>query len=156
MPIYLQPHVIAHEIGHVVGLLHEHSRSDRDENVHINWENIVRSNQDYFYKAKNMTTFDIPYDYTSLMHYNMWVSGRERESVQLPRFVLFLNLCTSVFNRRLVIIYTCTEYTVVSVRSPTTFVHLRIINCKSKLCIDFTFCYCSHTTNASTFLNYSH
>lgn len=56
----------------MVGLLHEHSRVDRDQHVHINWHNIVKSAQDYFHK-ENASTFAIPYDYTSLMQYNMWV-----------------------------------------------------------------------------------
>lgn len=70
--LHLQKYIVAHEIGHAIGLLHQHSRADRDDYVHINWENIPKSSQ-YYFKRENASTFGVPYDYTSLMQYNMWV-----------------------------------------------------------------------------------
>ena len=64
--------IAAHEIGHLVGLRHQHNRPDRDSWVHINWKNLERG-KNIFFKNENFSTFDIPYDYTSLMQYNMWV-----------------------------------------------------------------------------------
>ncbi len=57
-----------HEIGHAMGLLHEHTRPDRDSFVQINWNSI---NTD---KRHNFDILDdaIPlgdYDYSSIMHY---------------------------------------------------------------------------------------
>jgi len=57
-----------HEIGHALGLLHEHTRPDRDNFVSINWDNINPE------KTHNFDILDnaIPlgdYDYDSIMHY---------------------------------------------------------------------------------------
>ncbi|GAV05054.1 hypothetical protein RvY_15240-2, partial [Ramazzottius varieornatus] len=63
---------VQHELLHALGLYHEQSRMDRDEYVHIIWDNILRghdydmSSQFEKYESK---TFGLPYDYESIMHY---------------------------------------------------------------------------------------
>lgn len=47
---------ILHELGHVIGFNHEHSRPDRDEFVEIQSENIISGEQDQF--SKKSTFFD--------------------------------------------------------------------------------------------------
>ncbi|XP_068246327.1 protein SpAN-like [Palaemon carinicauda] len=61
----------AHEIGHALGLLHEHMRSDRDDYIQIVDKNIQRGNEHNFMKdtSESFSNYGVPYDYTSLMHY---------------------------------------------------------------------------------------
>jgi len=61
------PQVI-HEIGHTVGLLHEHTRSDRDQYIQINWTNIPAAWQSQFQNA-NPSQDVGTYDFCSIMHY---------------------------------------------------------------------------------------
>jgi hypothetical protein len=63
----LTPQVI-HEIGHTVGLLHEHTRSDRDQYIHINWSNIPAAWQSQF-RNVNPAQDVGAYDFCSIMHY---------------------------------------------------------------------------------------
>lgn len=65
------PGAIQHELLHVLGLLHEQSRPDRDQYVRIVWENIEPQFVQNFGKADwgTVETFGLPYDYGSLMHY---------------------------------------------------------------------------------------
>ncbi|CAD7084767.1 unnamed protein product [Hermetia illucens] len=63
--------IVVHELGHVVGFWHEHTRPDREKHVTIELSNIMKG-QDYNF---NMLTPDdvdslgMPYDYDSIMHY---------------------------------------------------------------------------------------
>nr|AJD25313.1 hatching enzyme-like protein [Plectreurys tristis] len=43
---------IAHEMLHALGFLHEHTRSDRDSYVRINWSNIKKGHEHNFIKRK--------------------------------------------------------------------------------------------------------
>jgi len=65
---------VVHEMGHVLGLTHEHQRPDRDSHIVINWDNI---SGDASIKMQFMT--DTPkffsykkykYDFYSCMHYS--------------------------------------------------------------------------------------
>ena len=63
--------IVVHELGHVVGFWHEHTRPDREQHVVIEHNNIMKG-QDYNF---NMLTPDEvnslgqSYDYDSIMHY---------------------------------------------------------------------------------------
>merc|ERR1712181_49219 len=62
---------IMHEFLHAAGFWHEQSRTDRDDYVTINWENIPKDKHHNFLKYTFKETDDLnrPYDYGSVMHY---------------------------------------------------------------------------------------
>jgi hypothetical protein len=62
---------IAHEMLHALGFHHEHGRPDRDDFVNIHRENIISGYEFAFDKYSNneVTTFGVPYNYKSVMHY---------------------------------------------------------------------------------------
>lgn len=61
-----------HELMHAVGFFHEQNRADRDNHVNIRFENIQRGLESNFEKGSSgsTTTFGVPYDYGSVMHYS--------------------------------------------------------------------------------------
>lgn len=71
-----------HELLHVIGLFHEQCRYDRDEVIDIHWENIEESQKNNFIKVseKYSTTFDLPYDIGSLMHYPRHAFSKDGKS----------------------------------------------------------------------------
>nr|XP_022903710.1 zinc metalloproteinase nas-4-like [Onthophagus taurus] len=67
-----------HELLHTAGFLHEQSRTDRDDYVKINWENIQDGVQDNFKKYNDsvINSFGIGYDYESVMHYSQYAFSK--------------------------------------------------------------------------------
>lgn len=58
-----------HEIGHTIGLWHEHSREDRDAFVTIHWNKIQAGYEHNFYQHIADGDDIGAYDYGSIMHY---------------------------------------------------------------------------------------
>ena len=62
---------VIHEIGHVLGLSHEHTRPDRDAHVIINWDNIWSFDRsDFFIESGLNRDWESAYDISSIMHYS--------------------------------------------------------------------------------------
>ncbi|XP_055341737.1 uncharacterized protein LOC129590498 isoform X2 [Paramacrobiotus metropolitanus] len=66
-------HDVIHELMHILGFFHEHTRPDRDEHVLIHFDNIKASKRaaydvDYD-KRTDSDTLQLPYDCRSIMHY---------------------------------------------------------------------------------------
>ncbi|XP_019201806.1 low choriolytic enzyme-like isoform X1 [Oreochromis niloticus] len=70
----VQHGIIQHELLHALGFYHEHTRSDRDQYVRVNWQNIIK---DYFINFDKMDTDNLntKYDYSSVMHYGRTAFG---------------------------------------------------------------------------------
>jgi hypothetical protein len=68
----------AHELGHVLGLFHEHSRWDRDAYVTVHYENIKPGREaDYDWVPRtNWIISSTPYDYYSIMLYRVCWAGK--------------------------------------------------------------------------------
>ncbi|KAG8435188.1 hypothetical protein GDO86_013215 [Hymenochirus boettgeri] len=63
--------IVVHELGHVVGFWHEHTRPDRDDHVSIIRENIQPGQEYNFLKMEpgEVNSLGETYDFDSIMHY---------------------------------------------------------------------------------------
>ena len=85
-PVYSSPNCSAgnfiHEIGHALGLYHEHTRPDRDAYVTVNWSNVSSSKSQNFDIVTSNIQVNTPYDYGSIMHYgNTFFSINGQETI---------------------------------------------------------------------------
>nr|CAB3264299.1 Tolloid protein [Phallusia mammillata] len=63
--------IVVHELGHVIGFWHEHTRPDRDRHIEIIYKNI-QAGQEYNFEQMNpseINSLGEKYDYYSIMHY---------------------------------------------------------------------------------------
>ncbi|XP_069771614.1 bone morphogenetic protein 1a [Narcine bancroftii] len=81
--------IVVHELGHVIGFWHEHTRPDRDDHVTIVRENIQPGQEYNFLKmeAEEVDSLGEMYDFDSIMHYarNTFSRGIFLDTI-LPRF----------------------------------------------------------------------
>uniref|UniRef100_A0A672P4E9 Metalloendopeptidase n=1 Tax=Sinocyclocheilus grahami TaxID=75366 RepID=A0A672P4E9_SINGR len=81
--------IVVHELGHVIGFWHEHTRPDRDEHVDIFRENIQPGQEYNFIKMEpdDVDSLGEVYDFDSIMHYarNTFSRGIYLDTM-LPKF----------------------------------------------------------------------
>ncbi len=73
-----------HELGHVLGLMHEHQRFDRDQYVSIRLEGVYQS-QAYAYAKFDLSNVYGPYDFHSIMHYHQFAYSADGEPVMIAK-----------------------------------------------------------------------
>lgn len=78
--------IVVHELGHVVGFWHEHTRPDRDHHVQIITKNIMTGQEYNFNKLseEEVNSLGLSYDFDSIMHYarNTFSKGTYMDTIQ--------------------------------------------------------------------------
>ncbi len=78
---------VLHEIMHVLGVVHEHQRPDRDNFVTIHFDRLMDNKAQFFNKSSGVNTVTIgPYDYDSVMHPKAVFYSRDgRVTIEAPQ-----------------------------------------------------------------------
>ncbi|KAL4220458.1 hypothetical protein ACF0H5_020859 [Mactra antiquata] len=71
-----------HEIGHAVGLVHEHQLPNRDDYIEILTQNVQPNMRIWFnkYSAQEVDQMNVPYEYSSVMHYGITAFSHDGKS----------------------------------------------------------------------------
>ncbi|KAK1332826.1 hypothetical protein QTO34_006357 [Cnephaeus nilssonii] len=77
------PGIVLHELMHVLGFWHEHSRADRDRYIRVNWNEILPGFEINFIKSRSSNML-VPYDYASVLHYGRLAFSRSGLPTIMP------------------------------------------------------------------------
>jgi hypothetical protein len=81
-------HIVLHELGHALGLAHEHQRMDRDQYIEIHKENLDDPFAGFGFKLNfqlQKTDLLVPYDFLSIMHYRRNAFSKNGEDTIVPK-----------------------------------------------------------------------
>lgn len=99
------PGIVAHELGHTIGLHHEQCRPDRDSYIRVNLSPVSSNMRHNFNKMSGTNNFGMPYDYCSLMHYGATAFGG-RSFTMIPKDLDYLAVIGKSHQRGAPLTYT--------------------------------------------------
>jgi len=74
--------LVIHELGHAIGLFHEHQRSDRNNFLNVYLNNVVQGQEHNFVTTNvNNELKYTQYDYNSIMHYGNFAFSKQPNSL---------------------------------------------------------------------------
>lgn len=68
--------IAIHELGHVIGLLHEHARPDAVDYIKFQHQNMNQFGKSTLKTDSRVPTAHVPYDMASVMHYGAWAGAK--------------------------------------------------------------------------------
>ncbi|XP_073328283.1 high choriolytic enzyme 1-like [Pagrus major] len=71
-------HLVQHEVLHALGFHHEQKRSDRDQYIRVQLENVTPGLEHNFDKINTLNQ-GTPYDYSSVMHYHQYAFSKNNQ-----------------------------------------------------------------------------
>ncbi|CAF0843490.1 unnamed protein product [Brachionus calyciflorus] len=89
---------VIHEVMHRLGFDHEHSRQDRDNNIHVLINNT--SNKENFEMTLNNYEIDVPYDFHSVIHYNSDALQNANKPTLISKVPILLSDSNEIYHKR--------------------------------------------------------
>lgn len=85
--------IALHELGHALGLMHEHQRPDRNSYISINLKN-ADSAYHFAFALFNTMNNATTYDFTSIMHYSQYAFSNNNKPTlnALPKYASYQNV----------------------------------------------------------------
>jgi len=82
--------IVAHELGHVIGLHHEQNRNDRDNYIQIDYSKVAGGKRLQFQTQRGQDPFGTSYDYCSIMHYGAKFFTMDNSFTMIPKDLRYI------------------------------------------------------------------